>query len=408
MIDSDTMTHVTDLQILDVFFSNDLYILPLHSIREKSGGTCSCRLKEDCASPGKHPLFRYNWKVVATNKRDKVETWMSRYRDKMNYGIATGRKSAATGKYLTVIDIDQEDHPILDELPKTFSYQTGSGGYHFWYWSDMPVKNSVSQLAPKVDIRGKNGYVVVPPSKHALGEYKFMYGGHSEEIAQLPAFVVDHIISTTRASKALSRVSAGASRPSYPKDSEWCAQPVPAVRERLSGSGGQEKIPLGIRNTVIHRLLSSDRAKGAEESELTAAADSYREMCVQSEEVSDAELVNLVSSVLRYPAYNNSHENVNQNYFKWLGRHGVKLEEEFKTNYVSADEKFFTCKISPSVSEYVPLRQVVDARSEFLRSQGYDHISSYRTQLMASKLRSMGYLRKRTAKGNLWNITFQN
>ena len=401
MIDSDTMTLVTDSQILDVFFANDLYVLPLHSIREDSGH-CSCRNKEKCSSPGKHPLFRFNWKIVASNDREKVEGWASRYKNNMNFGIATGRKSSVTGKYLTVIDIDQEDHEILLDLPKTFSYQTGSGGYHFWYWSDMPVKNSVSQLAPKVDIRGKNGYVVVPPSKHALGNYSFLYGGHSEEIAQLPEFVVDHIIASSRSSGGHSRAPRGSRRASYPKDNEWCTQSIADLRERLKD--GQERIPLGIRNTVIHRLLSSDRAKGAEMDLLTINASQYRGMCFAPQEIHDLELENLVASVLRYPAYNNSHENVNKNYFNWLKRNGIKIESEYKDRLISADEEFFGSKIMPSDIKYESLARIMEARMNFLKDNGCDHVSSYRSQLMASKLRSMGFIRKRKSSGNVWGI----
>ena len=87
------------LQIIsDIILQNELYILPLYSIRE--GGVCSCG-KEDCSAPGKHPLFRYNWKIIASNKPEKVLNWLEAY-NKMNIGLATGRLSKVTNKSRTI------------------------------------------------------------------------------------------------------------------------------------------------------------------------------------------------------------------------------------------------------------------------------------------------------------------
>jgi hypothetical protein len=86
IVDYTNSMHQQNLQtISDIILKNELYILPLYSIRE---GMCSCG-KADCSAPGKHPLFRYNWKVIASNKAEKVLDWFESY-NKMNFGLATG------------------------------------------------------------------------------------------------------------------------------------------------------------------------------------------------------------------------------------------------------------------------------------------------------------------------------
>ena len=52
---------------------------------------------------------------------------------------------------------------ILKEFPNTFTVQTPSGGYHFYYRVDRLVKCRV-RVHEEIDIRGENGYVVGPGS----------------------------------------------------------------------------------------------------------------------------------------------------------------------------------------------------------------------------------------------------
>ena len=378
-------------KMVEVFKRNDLYLIPLHSIKDNQ--QCSCG-NPKCSSKGKHPLFRYNWKIIATNDTDKITYWLNKYKS-VNFGVATGRKSSITNKYLTVIDIDQTDHEILEKLPRTFSYKTGSGGYHYWYWSDMPVRNSVSKLASKVDIRGKNGYVVVPPSKHSKGTYEFLYG-HTEPISQLPNFVVDHIKEqyqkrrqkSVKATRGVSRITMG----------DWTSLPVPALRERLR----EEKIPHGVRNVTLHRLLSSDRAKGCGRKELLDNAFEYRKLCVDYMEIPSSELENLVASVVRYPTYNTAHENVNKNYFRYLRKRGIRVQKNERLAFDEADSEYFNSLQGGTV--WVTLAHVKEHREKTLRNRGFTNISTYRPQLLAKKLRDLGFERKRTAKGNLWNV----
>jgi hypothetical protein len=77
----------------------------------------------------------------------------------LNVGIVTGDG-------LAVVDIDTHHG---GEIPswldtKTAAVKTPSGGLHYYYSVVEPVPNSVSRLAPGVDVRGERGQVAAPPS----------------------------------------------------------------------------------------------------------------------------------------------------------------------------------------------------------------------------------------------------
>jgi hypothetical protein len=390
MLLSSSMT----LQIIsDIILQNELYILPLYSIRE--GGMCSCG-KEDCAAPGKHPLFRYNWKVIASNKPEKVLDWFEAY-NKMNFGLATGRLSKVTNKYLVVIDVDAAEHPFIKTLPNTFSYRTGSGGWHFWFWSKYPIKNSVSLLADKVDVRGTDGYVVIPPSKHKKGSYNTI---NNTTIADLPKEIVSKLLapketSTSKSTKKPKKKSKSSVA------SVWAVDSVPSIRDKMT----TQLVPEGVRNVVMHRLLSSDRAKGALKTELKKNARNYLKRFEKPQELS-SELGTIVESVMKYPAYNNSHEKVNELYVAWLKKNkNLKLQKKDVESLTAEDNRFFSLLQPTDIKLHrVTMDQIIKGRMNWMRAQGLKHISNYKSQLLAKKLTELGFQKHRTAKGNWWNV----
>ena len=382
--------------ITDIVLKNELYILPLYSIREN--GICSCG-KVDCSAPGKHPLFRYNWKIIASNKSDKILDWFGAY-NKMNFGLATGRLSKVTNKYLVVIDVDSAEHPFINTLPNTFSYRTGSGGHHFWFWSKYPIKNSVSLLADKVDVRGTDGYVVIPPSKHKKGLYTKI---NNVDIADLPKNIVSTLLAKPQP-KTITKVKGKTKIPSTTQFKTWTQEPVPVIRSMMETM----LIPNGIRNVVMHRLLSSDRAKGCLKAQLEVNARTYTKR-VENPETFLNEIPTIIDSVMKYPAYNNSHEKVNQLYVSWLQKNRkIKLTPIEVGSLVAKDNEFFSLLQATNIMFHrVTLQQVIDARISWLKSQGLNHISNYKSQLLAKKLVELGFKRHRTAKGNIWNINLE-
>jgi hypothetical protein len=77
----------------------------------------------------------------------------------------------------------------LDEgfLPDTRTHKTARGGEHLIF-SDptRKLRNSASRLGPKLDTRGGNGYIVIPPSTFEGGAYEVLL---DRPVAALPDFV---------------------------------------------------------------------------------------------------------------------------------------------------------------------------------------------------------------------------
>lgn len=363
---------ITEQIILNFVERHGLYLVPLHSIT--NDGICTCK-NVKCSSPGKHPLFKTSWKKVATKDVTKIKTWINKY-EHLNWGILTGKKSL-NEKFLTVIDVDKKDHEILKQLPTTFSYTTGNG-YHFWYWASQALSNSVSQIGKNVDLRGKNGYVVIPPSKHVSGISYKLYD-KSEEIADLPEFIQETTI-TPKPTEVKKE-----------KKSEICRKPFNAVYTRKSVKEIRRAIRLngriknGTRNCTIHRLLSSDRSKGFEKDALVTRAMSYREKCQNKETVLVSEINNIVNSVLKYPPYNNMGKKF---------RRQVLLTE--------LDEKFFKA-IKPSNIIETSLNEILFTREKYLDNYGYKQLlAQYSNQEWAEHFKNLGLSKKRKSSGNVW------
>lgn len=423
------------IEALASFLSrNQLGVFPLHSI---SDGNCSCK-QPGCHSPGKHPYYRRSWKQTSSSNKEKILKWFKD--ERFNFAVMTGRNngtsdagvvsdsSLKTGKFLVVIDVDAKEHPILHQLPSTFRYRTGSGGHHFWFWSDFPIANSVSKLADKVDIRGENGYVVIPPSRHVSGNrYELPVVKENvelTEIAPLPKFVLEVLDrknqqqkkKTPRALQKKDGPLAAVPKSELSPETlqRWTLATIVEIRLFLTSG---EKIPMGIRNNVIHRLLSSDRAKGASEADLWKKAQEYISKCdlVEKFPLSNFEIKATISQVLKYRAYNTSFENVNRLFFEFLERSKRGPMSRFEQERVLlADSQFFemlceNLKTDKACSlegeSWVSLQTVSLLRDKFFEEREVKKHSRYPLPLLAKKLESLGFSRRRTNKGNLWNVS---
>jgi hypothetical protein len=162
-------------------------LLPLHSI--SSDGTCTCN-REDCDRPGKHPRT-LNGSKDATRDKVTIQAWWKQY-PRANIGIATG-----IAANLIVLDVDLKSGG-LESLQKLEAQHgsleahrqvtSGGGGKHFYFQAaEIPIKNCVGFL-PGLDIRGKGGYIVAPPSLHASG--KRYAWGNELSIQQMPAWLI--------------------------------------------------------------------------------------------------------------------------------------------------------------------------------------------------------------------------
>ena len=187
------------------YASRGIPVLPLHSPlphrgdlqpvgRDRhrpipAGGTgCSCR-DPGCGQVGKHPLGSLVPHGVkdATSNRARVLAWWTRH-PQANIGLACGHR-------FDVLDIDgpagaqvirtlAAEHGLQSSGPLV---RTGGGGWHY-YLAPTGLGNVQVGLA-RVDWRGRGGYVVAPPSRHASGHPYRWVGGRDLEtpLAEVPA-----------------------------------------------------------------------------------------------------------------------------------------------------------------------------------------------------------------------------
>jgi hypothetical protein len=128
---------------------------------------CSCR-DPGCGQPGKHPLGALVPHGVndATCNRARILAWWTRH-PQANIGLATGY-------HFDVLDVDGPTGAhAIKELAAAHGLQssgpvvrTGGGGWHY-YLASTGLGNVQPQGLEHVDWRGRGGYVVAPPSRHA-------------------------------------------------------------------------------------------------------------------------------------------------------------------------------------------------------------------------------------------------
>lgn len=114
-----------------------------------------------------------NWPNAATTDPERIRRWWSGPHRDHGVGIATGK-----GSGIFVLDVDpgkggDESLAELEEkygaLPDTVECLTGGHGQHLYFqWSDdFEIRNTTDLGGyAGLDIRGKGGYVVAPPSVH--------------------------------------------------------------------------------------------------------------------------------------------------------------------------------------------------------------------------------------------------
>ncbi len=385
-----------------VLAANGIRAVPLSTV--DADLKCSCK-KDYCRSAGKHPLYHASWKWVASRDPEKVTDWFES--NDLNVGATTGY-CFVTRKHLIVIDFDDPEKEKLwsTKLPKTFRYKTGRGGFHYWFWSQKDVGNSVSLLDEHVDIRGAGGYVVIPPSRHVLGTTYTVDPDENEFIADLPAEVEQALLDARAARQATRKKRTKPTSPGAISGllSSWSRVPIADIRKKLADG---MVIPMGVRNATVHRLLSSDRARGVlRSSELYARGLDYVSKLEDPASFDDYELQTIVKSVMKYPVYNNSFENVNKNYALWLKKHKKPMKPGQLAQLQQADTAWFgSLKLS---EKGVSLAELTAARKEFLLSKGITQQSVYKTSILGTKLREMGFKRKKTKKNNLWLISVHN
>ena len=156
---------------------------------------CSCR-DPGCGQPAKHPLGSLVPHGVrdATCNRARILAWWTRH-PQANIGLATGHR-------FDVLDVDgPTGTQAIRELAATYGLQssgplvrTGGGGWHY-YLAPTGLGNTCPAGLERVDWRGRGGYVVAPPSRHASGHpYKWAAGRNLDvSPGEVPAALLERL-----------------------------------------------------------------------------------------------------------------------------------------------------------------------------------------------------------------------
>lgn len=158
-------------------------VLPLHS---PAPNGCSCH--RNCSSPAKHPRTTHGLKE-ATTDRAVVAAWWARWPD-ANIGLRTG-------DVFDVADFDSADALAVfveEDQDRTDGPTSLTGKGAHVYVAATGLGNRAGFM-PGCDWRGRNGYVVAPPSVHPNGRrYQWLdQRGPDHPLLRPPAWLVERV-----------------------------------------------------------------------------------------------------------------------------------------------------------------------------------------------------------------------
>lgn len=231
-------------------------LFPCHKMLES--GVCSCQKRELCGrTSGKHPIFT-GYQDAATCDHDTILMWWRKY-NAPNFGVLTGCQNGrrlcfdvdnkvefdANGKRLpTGVEQITEICEKYEQLPRTVTSETGTGGLHLYFFLPEGVvipPSSGWNGGPGLDIRANGSHAIVPPSRNKGGSYTWDEGcaPWECETAVMPTWLIQ-LIMASNTNKT-------------------------DVRTRFNTAGALMGVPHGCREEVIFHLASSLRGSNVPE-----------------------------------------------------------------------------------------------------------------------------------------------
>jgi putative DNA primase/helicase len=232
-------------------------------------GKCGCGRNHQDRDIGKRPLTEHGLKDATITILGVNEYWGKW--PKANIGIAI-----PDGFFVLDADIEHNGYDSLGKLqesigalPETLQITTGSGGAHFWYKTDKPIRNTVKLAAYEgLDIRGVGGYVVAPPSLHRYGQRYEVSSVWNGPIMPAPEALI-----------------------------ELCLAKQTAVISNAPGIEGE--ISEGTRDSTLTSLAGSMRRRGLPESVIyKALCETNQSLCKPP--LPDSDIQRIAKSVGRY------------------------------------------------------------------------------------------------------------
>jgi hypothetical protein len=157
---------------------------------------CHSEMGPDC----KKPLI-VGWQSRASTATSLIQSWWQQWPDAM-IGCPTGKRSG-----FVVLDVDGEEgrqplallEAINDELPRTMTVRTASGGLHYLFKcpENVAITNNAGKIGEGLDVRGckangsPTGYVIMAGSVRGDGAAYTVE--HEGEFAELPDWLLDRM-----------------------------------------------------------------------------------------------------------------------------------------------------------------------------------------------------------------------
>ncbi len=186
--------------------SQGIPVIPLHAVFDDVC-TCPCnkycvdgehKCGSECESKGKHPIARLVKKGAenATTDPETIKKWWT---DKPGANVGGVMKGEHR---LLGFDVDPRNggdasmHDLIEaygeEWAQTLRNKTGSGGFHLFFTVPEGVDfEKVKKLYPGIDLKWKNGILVLPPSVHVSGNsYQVI---DPQPIRQAPDFLLEEL-----------------------------------------------------------------------------------------------------------------------------------------------------------------------------------------------------------------------
>ena len=157
-----------------------------------------------CVARGKTPATVHGVKDATIDPTTIARWWWTN--PDYNIAIATGAISNVFVVDVDGIDAEAELRKLEAEhgaLPATVEVITARGR-HIWfvYPAETTICNSVCKIGPGIDVRGDNGYALVPPSMHPSGKLYCWSVDSANAIAEAPAWLLAKIVDSADASGA--------------------------------------------------------------------------------------------------------------------------------------------------------------------------------------------------------------
>jgi hypothetical protein len=141
-------------------------VLPLHTPTTDGGCTCT---RAACTNAGKHPRTEHGLADASADPA-QIAAWWQRWPG-ANVGVRTGElvvvevDGAAGARSLATLEATHSP------LPATRRVRSARGAHLYFRADGHDIACSAGQLGIGLDVRGRGGYIVAPPSRHATGHH---------------------------------------------------------------------------------------------------------------------------------------------------------------------------------------------------------------------------------------------